>query len=177
MALTSDPARQKFRLLLIVRHGKAAPKSAGLSDFERSLTKTGIEGCERVLEEATGMKLSADLMLSSPADRALETAHLFARRLAYPIHKIRIAEMLYSADSIQPLVAYVRKLDNSVRTAALFGHNPLSEQLAAYFIPGFSQSMPAGSIAGIEFKAASWANAAKGRGKLAFFITPKGRKK
>ena len=175
MEQASANDRGRHRLLLLARHGKAAPKDVGLTDFETILTEAGTEECEKVAAEANAMKLSVDLMLSSPADRALETAHLFARRLAYPVQKIQIAEILYTAGSIRPLVAHIRHLDSRAHTVAIFGHNPLLEDLVTHFVIGFSQNLPKGAVAGIEFETASWADVAKGRGQLLFFLTPQGR--
>ncbi len=169
---TSDLVGKGVFLLFLVRHGKAASKDIGLSDFERTLIKKGVQDCTRVLEKINRMKITVDLMISSPADRALETAHLFARGLEYPVHKIQIAEILYTADSIRPVAASIRRFNTTARTVAMIGHNPLFNKLAAHFIPGFSRNIPKGAVAGIEFKASSWAEANKGRGKLAFLLTP-----
>lgn len=159
-------------LLLLVRHGKAAPKNAGLSDFERILTQKGLEESEHAAATTKAKVGSIDLMLSSPADRALETAHVFARHFRYPVQKIRIAEIVYSAESIQPLLACIRNLDNARRTVAVFGHNPLFDELASYFISGFIRTIPKSAVLGIEFQTDSWADIAGGKGRLLFFLTP-----
>lgn len=172
MELALTHASGSHRLLLLVRHGKAAPNDSGLSDIERILTETGIHECEQVFAEAKAMKLTIDLMLSSPADRALETAHLFARHLSYPAQKIQVAEWLYTAGSIRPLVSRIRHLGDGANTVAIVGHNPLFNELAAYFIPGFSRSIPTGAVVGIGFKNDSWPGVGKGRGQLAFSLSP-----
>jgi phosphohistidine phosphatase len=177
MAPASDLICKETFLLLLVRHGKAAPKDIGLSDFGRILVRTGVHECKRVLEKLKGKKIAVDLMISSPADRALETAHLFARRLGYPVQKIKIADILYAADSIQPVAAFIRSLDNAAHTVEMIGHNPILNELTAHFLPDFSQNIPTGAIVGIQFKAASWVETAKGQGKLAFFLTLRGCKR
>lgn len=165
------------RLLLLIRHGKAAPKDVGLSDFERILTKSGAETCYRVAAKLARKKLSIDLMLSSPADRAHETAHLFALSLGYPFQKIGIVEALYSPGTIVPMLGQLKRLPVSVRTVALFGHNPLFDELAAYLIPGFSQSIPKGAVAAISFGVGSWADLKNVTGRLQFLISPLGHSK
>jgi phosphohistidine phosphatase len=159
-------------LLLLARHGRAAPKNAGLTDFERILTQTGLEESGCVAAATKARVHSDDLMLSSPADRALETAHVYARHLKYPVQKIQIVEKIYSAGSIRSLVAYIRSLEHIMRTVALFGHNPLLDELAAYFVPGFSQTVPKSAVLGIEFETSSWADISKGKGHLQFFLVP-----
>jgi phosphohistidine phosphatase len=159
-------------LLYIIRHGQAAPKNAGLPDFERILTKTGARQCDRVAAASSTRLRPVDLVLSSPADRALETAHHFARHWAYPVRRIRIVEMLYAADSIRPLVAYIRGLGDVGPTVAVFGHNPLLDGLVAYFIPGYSGSIPKGAMLGIGFETARWASVSRGGGQLLFSNEP-----
>jgi phosphohistidine phosphatase len=175
MKSPAESVRKGKHLLLLVRHGRAAPKNAGLTDFERTLTPQGREESESVAAATRDRLHSIDLLISSPADRALETAHAFAPFLNYPARKIRIVEMIYFADSIQPLVGYVQHLGNVGRTVALFGHNPLFEELAAYWLPGFSKNLPKSSSLGIEFEIDSWADASRGKGNLLFFLVPSKR--
>ena len=137
------------------------------------MTKTGLEESERVAASTRDKIPSIDLMLSSPADRALETAHIFARNFKYPVQKIKIVENVYSAESIQPLVKYIRGLGHIVHNVAVFGHNPLFDELAAYLIPGFSRTIPKSAVLGIEFEAVSWADISKGKGYLLFFLVPR----
>jgi len=160
-------------LLILVRHGKAAPKNAGLTDFERILVPKGVEQSRAVAEAARRRIRAVDMMLTSPADRALETAHVFARCFRYPIHKIRIIETIYFADSVQPLVRYVQQLGNVGSTVAMFGHNPLFDELASYWLPRFSRTIPKSAALGLEFKTASWADVSKGEGRLRFFLHPR----
>ena len=161
------------RLLILVRHGRAAPKNIGLTDFERILVPKGVEE-SRTIAAATRKKVhTIDRILSSPADRAMETAHLFATCFKYPLHRIRIVEMIYFADSVQPLVRYLQHLGGVGSTVAMFGHNPLLDELASYWLPGFSETMPKSAALGLEFNARSWADISKGKGRLRFFLSPR----
>ncbi|HVP06806.1 MAG TPA: histidine phosphatase family protein [Candidatus Acidoferrum sp.] len=137
-------ASRNARLLLLVRHGKAAPKNVGLTDFERVLTEEGQADCDRVARDVRMLGLKLDLILSSPADRALETAHLFAGRVNYPYSQIGIVDSLYTSPAIRPQVALIRTLKKSVRTVALCGHNPSFDQLASYFICNPARSLAKG---------------------------------
>ena len=172
MKVPLNPIKERKCLLLLVRHGKAAPKNVGVSDFERVLTKTGLQESERVAAATRDKLRSIDLIVSSPADRALETAHIFARNFKYPVQKIKLVENVYSADSIQPLIETIRNLGHITRTVAIIGHNPLFDELAAYLIPGFSRTVPKSAVLGIEFEAASWIDISQGKGNLLFFLIP-----
>jgi phosphohistidine phosphatase len=155
-----------------VRHGKAAPQDVGLSDFERVLTRAGAEECDRVAAKVSARKHTVDLMLSSPADRALETAHLFAGHFAYPPEKVQIAGAFYAADSIVPIIAQLKLLPDSALVVALCGHNPSLNELAAHLVRGFSQSLAKGAVAGVSLDISSWASLRAGSGQLLYLISP-----
>jgi phosphohistidine phosphatase len=174
---TSAETNNASRLLLLVRHGEAVSKTVGLSDFERILTRKGAVECDQVAKELSEKKLTIDLMISSPADRALETAHLFAPLLRYPTENIRIMNALYFADSISVILVQLKRLPDSARIVAMFGHNPSLEELATYLVPDFSQAISKSAIAAISFDAGSWANLKKGAGNLEFLKAPAGRSK
>lgn len=166
-----EPLNQAH-VLLFVRHGEAAPRNAVLSDFERVLTRHGAEACERVAKSLRTMHERVDTMISSPANRALETAHLFARHLSYPYQNIRLSQSLYYAHSIRPVLADLRKLEDSVCTVALFGHNPMFDDLVTYFIPRYADQMPKGAVAAIGLTRPTWAGLAPGQGELRFALWP-----
>lgn len=162
------------RLIILIRHGKAMPKNVGLSDEERILTETGRRECEKVGRALSRKAIRIDRCLSSHADRALETAHLFAPYLDYPIAKIQIVSTLYNSDTIQPIIKLLRGLDDDLRSLAVFGHNPSFEQLAGYFIPAFHAAISKGAAVGISFETKSWAELARASGRLLFMIAPSG---
>lgn len=156
------------RLLLLIRHGQAVPKNVGLDDFERVLTSAGRKESARHAQVIAQAGHRIDHICSSPADRALETAHAFADRLDYPIEKIRIAPSFYLSTSIKTLIGDIGKLDKSIRCAAYVGHSPALDRIAAHFVSGFAGPIQKGSVVGIKIDSASWAAAHKGVGSLSF---------
>jgi phosphohistidine phosphatase len=64
-----------------------------------------------------------DLIVSSPALRALATAEIVAKKLDYRRRDIVVEDRLY-ATTPDELLAVVRELDNEIRRVMLFGHNP-----------------------------------------------------
>jgi phosphohistidine phosphatase len=160
------------RLICLVRHGKAAPKNVGLSDLERSLVPEGIAESARVARCLTSKRMSFDLLLSSPADRALETAHIFAEYLGYPILKIQIVPALYEDSSPTGLIAAVKKIDDRIERVALFGHNPHFAGLATHLIPELDREIAKGGAMGISTKIKSWSQLRKACGHFEFYVDP-----
>jgi phosphohistidine phosphatase len=118
------------------------------------------------------MNLSVDMMLSSPADRALETAHSFAPLLSFPVHRIRIASVLYVPGSVRQIMSRLRALPDDVRTVAVVGHNPSLEDLSAYLVRDYSGGLPKGAVAGVAVNTRAWAQLRKGTASLQFLVTP-----
>lgn len=174
MKKRSVQAPAPTRLLLLIRHGKAAPKDIGLSDFERVLTAVGVTECRQMATLLASHIPGFDQMLSSPADRALETAHLFAQALCFPTEQIALVPSLYTSDQIKAIIAKVKRTDSRVKLLALVGHNPMFDDLAAFFISGFSESIDKSGVVAISFGKLPWTEIRKGAGQLTFAIAPSG---
>jgi phosphohistidine phosphatase len=170
---TGEPDQGKTaRLICLVRHGKAAPKDVGLSDLERCLTLTGISESARVARTLNLSRIPFDLFMSSPADRAVETAHIFAEYLGYPVLKIQIVPALYEDSSPTGLIAAVRKIDDRIERVALFGHNPHFAGLATHLIPELDREIAKGGVMGISTRIKTWSQLRKGCGHFEFYIDP-----
>ncbi len=160
------------RLLCLIRHGKAAPKDVGLEDFERALTEKGTAECIRVAQAMAKKKLKFDLMISSPADRALDSAHIFAEILQYPALKIQIAHQLYSDHSAVKVVRSLSSLFGHFGHIALFGHNPLLNEMATLLLGAFDREILKGAAVGISFEGNSWSGLQSQKGSLEFYLPP-----
>lgn len=120
-------------LLYIVRHGIAInrddPKCP--SEAERYLTEEGIAKTRRAAKGFAALGVEADLFLTSPYVRAVQTAEIFASALKYPKQKIQKSTLLLpGADAL----AFYRELAHhkSRESVLCFGHAPhLDELLAA----------------------------------------------
>src|SRR5688500_2766855 len=105
-----------MKSLTLFRHAKAEPDSAGGRDFDRRLTDRGRDDSKRIGEEIRELGMDLELVLSSPAARAAETAELAG--LAP-----RFDERIYDA-SAGGLLAIVQEGGGEVARLALVGHNP-----------------------------------------------------
>jgi len=77
-----------------------------------------------------GRDVKPDVILSSPALRALTTAQLVAGELGYATRDIVVDERL-NTSSAESLLSAVRALDNKLSSAMVFGHNPEMSELAS----------------------------------------------
>ncbi len=115
--------------------------------------------------------LLPDLILSSPAKRALKTAKLIAEELGYPKKDIAIRESIYEQD-IRAMIGLIGELDDKLKRVFLIGHNPVITELANRLTGGGIHDMPTCSIVSIEFSLPAWKQCAIGVGDVALFERP-----
>ena len=158
--------------LLICRHAKSSWQYAGLSDFDRPLNERGERDAPEMGRRLALRGVSPDLIMSSPAERAIATANHYARQLGVPPERIRRNPAQYAA-SVPELVSLIRTTDSSVGTLMLVGHNPESTDLANTLGGLNIENIPTSGIVALGFSGRVWAELTAGGGELLFFDYPK----
>ncbi|UKT66110.1 SixA phosphatase family protein [Pedobacter mucosus] len=156
--------------LLLVRHAKSDWGNAELADFDRPLNKRGKENAPEMAERLFNKGFKFDLMVSSPAKRALKTAKYFAEK--YNIKEIQTTESIYEADTTT-LLRVVNSLNDEAETVILFGHNSGLTDFANALCNGDIYNIPTAGMVLISFHLESWKMVSKGTGELVFFDYPK----
>ncbi len=95
-----------------------------------------------------------DLLMSSPALRALTTAQLIADKLDYARKDIVVDDRLY-ASSANGLLAVIHALDQTLDRVMLFGHNPEFTDLAHRLSRDIAD-MPTCAVAEFRFDTKKW---------------------
>ena len=153
-----------MKTLTLLRHAKTERDSSTGRDFDRQLAERGQRDAARMGEEIRQLGLEHDLILSSPAARAAETANLAGLAPQYD-------ERIYDA-STGDLLAIVQQADDSAVRLLLVGHNPGFERLASRLLDE-NVEMPTGSLLEIELSVDHWADAGDGNGRRVRFLKPK----
>jgi len=113
-----------------------------------------------------------ELIISSPAERALATARLVAEELKLGDHAISPEPVLYEA-STDHYLELISRLSDGVGSVLLVGHNPAITEFVNTLAPGAIGEMPPGGIAGIGMDSARWSDVRSNCGKLLFVEHPK----
>src|SRR5512133_1360828 len=94
--------------LHLLRHGKSSWEDTHLSDADRPLTEQGIESACIMAKRFFSGTLLPDLILVSPAVRALHTAMIFIRYCHLPASIVHISEAIYNSDdeSVLELISF-----------------------------------------------------------------------
>lgn len=113
-----------------------------------------------------------DLMISSPAKRALTTAIFFAEAFDINADEIQRAPEIYEAN---PAVIHkiISELPESVNTVMLFGHNPTFTELADSFTDDFINNVPTCGVVKIMSSAETWPTYYEGNSKMTACFFPK----
>ncbi len=143
-----------MKQLIILRHGKAEQGRLTMDDYERALTERGINnagGMGAFILQKVG---TPDLVLSSSATRAYQTAQLAAEKMNYPEKEIQTDRDLYFA-SANRLYNAILGLPNEVNSCLFVGHNPgLTELINDLGVN--LDNLPTASAICFEFQVERW---------------------
>lgn len=118
------------RELLILRHGKS-DWGTGVVDFERPLKRKGKRGAQRIGAWLWQNDLRPELVISSPAVRAISTAHKCCKSMGMSTRFVREDQRIYEA-SLGELLAVLADSPGRHSRVMLVGHNPGLEELLLY---------------------------------------------
>jgi phosphohistidine phosphatase len=161
-----------MKRVIIIRHAKSVPYGYD-NDFERDLTERGEGDAAKISLKLHQSWITPDLVISSPATRAIHTASIFCQNLMYDLDKIRKEEILYEGLTTQGFIDMLQALPETVETVFVFGHNPTVYYLAFNLVKYFNSDMPTCSTVVIDFQVEKWTEVSARDGQLAFQLTPK----
>jgi phosphohistidine phosphatase len=159
-----------MKTLYLLRHAKSSWKDTELQDYDRPLNGRGREAAPLVGRFIRKRKLRLDLLLSSPAARARQTAAL-VRESAGLSAELLYDERIYEAD-VSRLLEVVTQAAESADALMLVGHNPGMEELLT-FLTGEVQHMPTAALACVTLDVDKWGKARARAGRLEWLVRPK----
>ena len=149
--MTADT--QTNKILHIVRHGKALQDYRSIADIDRPLVEKGILNNITAANRLKNKYSAPDVIISSPAARALHTAHIFARVWGYPSEKVSVNDALYMLGEDAALdILY--ELPDNISSVMIVAHNPDMTFLAEIFTK--TNSLPTSGIVSVRFDTAHW---------------------
>ena len=161
-----------MKTLLILRHAKSSWKFPDLSDHDRPLNRRGKRDAPRMGKTLKERGLVPDLVISSTATRAKDTASAVAKHSGYKGKRIRF-ESLYAAEP-GAYLAVLRELTDNYQRVLIVGHNPGVEELIE-LLTGEIHIVPTCTLAQIEFDIEKWSDMLRrltDRGRLVEILKP-----
>lgn len=159
-----------MKKLYLIRHAKSDWSNSSLDDFDRPLNKRGKKNAPFMGKILRDKGIIPDLIISSPAYRARETARKIAKKLKYR-EEIMYNEYIYEA-SLKTILEIINFIEDEYDDVILVGHNPGLNMLAFYLVD-FNDNLPTCGAIEIEFDCQTWREASKSNAKFVSFEYPK----
>lgn len=157
------------RELLILRHGKSE-KNRDVDDYHRSLDDHGKRAAQRIGVWLAQQALLPDLVMTSPALRALGTAQTCCKVMGLDAQQIQRNKPIYLA-SLSVLKEQLARCPPESRRVMLVGHNPGLEKLLNYLcaktkdLPEKGQLLPTAALARLAMPD-DWSDIPRGAASL-----------
>lgn len=157
-----------MKSLLLFRHGKSS-WDYDVKDQDRPLKPRGIRDGHLVASTFKNRtKEMPERVFSSIANRALHTCMIFCRTLEYPLDQVQLSSSLYDFSG-ESVLGFVKGLDNSINSAAIFGHNYAFTNIANQLGSMHIDNIPTSGLVQIRFLVDSWRELDKGTTELILF--------
>ncbi|HKL26302.1 MAG TPA: histidine phosphatase family protein [Desulfuromonadales bacterium] len=161
-----------MKTLILARHAKSSWQDPDLADFDRPLNKRGRENAPLMGRRLAERGDWADLIVTSPARRAHDTATALAAALNIEERNIHFEPAIYEAEPAD-LLQIIRGFDDARREILLVGHNPGLTELANLLAPCQIDNIVTCGLVGLEFDLRLWRDVAPGQGHLRFYDYPR----
>lgn len=159
------------RKLFIIRHGKSSWESI-VSDIDRPLLERGVKNSYEMAARLADRNLIPELVMSSPANRALHTAVIMAKVWEMSDQDILIRKSLYLPE-IHDIAETVFEVDDKVASIAVFGHNPGFTQFANRFLDPQIDNIPTAGLVVLTLELDAWNDLFNARVVETLFDYPK----
>ena len=161
-----------MKRLTLVRHAKSSWKDDQLSDFQRPLNKRGRDDAPMMGKRLARRKICPQVIVSSPATRALTTAEAILEALNMSGKDLQKDASIYEA-TVGDLLALIHVLDQHFDHVMLVGHNPGFTYLSTYLSDTRIYNIPTCGVFCMDFDVHSWVDVAAGLGVPVFYDYPK----
>jgi phosphohistidine phosphatase len=159
-----------MKTVLLLRHGKSKRGPEYATDFERPLAKRGKRDAKRMGEFLVEQDLAPHLILSSPAERAQDTAERCAEAAGCP-DVVQFERSLYFGGE-EAYLNLLWALEDTVSRVMFVAHNPdieiVVEELGHRYV-----RMPTAALARIDADAETWADLFKAPRRLVWVQYPR----
>ncbi len=163
-----------MKTLILVRHAKSSWDDPYQADHDRPLNERGERDAPRMGKRLKEKEITPDLIISSTATRARETAIKITQSLGVQESRIQTNKNLYHADE-DMMLRLIRKLPDTADCVMLFGHNPGLTDFSNAMTEDFIDNIPTCGVVQIACPVDAWSQVDFGGGKVVFFDYPKSR--
>ena len=163
-----------MKTIFFVRHSKAIEHLTSIDDFDRPLVDKGIKNAHLMGKLLSEQHQKPQLVISSPAIRAMHTAIIMSKELNYPYSKIILEEKLYES-SVDNYFEVIKKTSDTIQNIFLFAHNPTITEVSNLLTDASIgiDAIPTSGVVGVRFDINTWQKIDTTKGTLILFDFPK----
>jgi phosphohistidine phosphatase len=158
------------RLLLVMRHGKSDRDLSYSTDHERPLAARGRRDAPRMAQLMQRQGVAPQLILSSDAQRACQTAQLIGETLDGT--EVLLDGRLYAANP-EEIITALHDLPDDAENVLVVGHNPGLEMLVDDLCGRNDTLLKTCSVAVLQLTVARWAEIGTGSATLRTIVHPR----
>jgi phosphohistidine phosphatase len=160
------------KTIFFIRHAKS-DWSIECDDFGRALNKRGKKDAPFMANRLKKYNVKPDIIISSPAKRALDTANIIAKTLNAA--NLITKQELYDSD-FAAYLNIIQNIDDKHKTVFIVGHNPIITDICENLSGIYIANIPTCGIFCIEFDTDFFSQITTVCAKKLFFDFPKKHK-
>ena len=160
-----------MKQIYILRHAKSSWDNTKLSDFERPLSKRGINDAVKLGKFILANKIRVSNVICSNARRTKDTFDLISKDLDFSIEKVTYTDNLYYGEPYK-IIEMIKNLDEKDLSVLIVGHNPTLHMLIEKLTNKFIHKFATCNLANITSKK-TWKDTSFGSCELKSLTKPK----
>lgn len=161
-----------MKYLTIIRHAKSSWENPDLVDFDRPLNERGKSAIKIIGSFLKEKNIETDLVISSPAKRARQTAICIGKFLHYKSSEIHFEPEIYFGNAAS-ILSIIKKTDNKYNDIFIFGHEPILSSLIEFLTENDIEKFPTCAVYRIVLDIECWKNITSSKAKCEFYVNPK----
>jgi phosphohistidine phosphatase len=158
------------KTIYLLRHGKADWGIGAAKDIDREVLLEGINRTKQIAKYLKENNVKIDLVISSPAVRAIQTANIIKEELNLP--EIIIEDRLYPCEGDGIFNTIIEQNDD-YNSILIVGHNPGITYFAREYMYADIDNIHTSGAVGCKYFTKSWSEFLMVDKKLKFAISPK----
>lgn len=160
-----------MKKIIFIRHAKSS-WDYEVNDIDRPLKMRGIADAHLIGNKLKKEAVQPDVILSSPANRAIHTALIMLRQMDIDPSILKVDVNLYDFEG-SSLINVIKKLPNEVDIALLFGHNYAMTSVVNMLGDKFIDNVTTAGVVVINFAGSKWGSIPEEKGVTELVLFPK----
>lgn len=163
-----------MKTIMLLRHAQSSHSDSSLDDFNRPLVEQGRRDARAMGQFVRQVDALPGYVVSSPAQRAKQTANLFIEGAGADSSLINWNKSLYEA-GVGAYLEIIQTASASADSMLLIGHNPMIEETVSTLCNeqgNYTARMSPATMACIEHPAITWEQIKPGTARFQWMMTP-----